>query len=111
MAGWHQGEKTFFSSVGWETKPDSLPAIRGKNSACGAAGRKYPPSAARVVPVVNLAQTLAQNVRVYLRGGNVGVAEHHLQAAQVGAALEQVRGETVAQHVRREPLAYPAREP
>ena len=64
------------------------------------------PSAARMAPVVNL----AQNVRVYLRGGNVGVAEHHLQAAQVGAALEQVRGETVAQHVRREPLAYPGGE-
>ena len=46
-------------------------------------------------------------MRVELGGGDVGVAEHLLQRAQVAAAREQVRGERVAQRVR----AHLAREP
>jgi len=38
-------------------------------------------------------------VRVNLRGGEIGVAEEHLHDAQVGAVVEQVRGEGVAQGV------------
>ena len=41
-------------------------------------------------------------MRVDLRRGDVGMAEHQLHAAQVGAALEQVAGEGMAQHVRRD---------
>ena len=41
-------------------------------------------------------------MRVDLRRGDIGMAEHELHAAQVGAALEQVAGEGVAQHVRRD---------
>ena len=39
-------------------------------------------------------------VRVELGGGEVGVAEHLLDAAQVGASLEQVRRKGVAEQVR-----------
>ena len=40
------------------------------------------------------------NVRIELGRGEVGVAEHLLDAAQVGPALEQVRGERVAEKMR-----------
>src|SRR3546814_2869656 len=46
-------------------------------------------------------QTLAQHVGVDLRGRDVGVAQHLLQRAQVGAVVQQMAGEGVAQHVRR----------
>ena len=39
---------------------------------------------------------------VNLRGGELAVAEQFLHAAQVGAVIEQVRGEGVAQLVRRQ---------
>ncbi len=42
------------------------------------------------------------HVRVDLGRADVGVAEHLLHDAQVRAALEQVRRERVAQHVRRQ---------
>jgi hypothetical protein len=44
---------------------------------------------------------------VDLRGGQVAVAQQHLHHAQVGAVVEQVRGEGVAQGVRRQRLADP----
>ena len=47
-------------------------------------------------------QALARHVRVDLRGGDVGVAQQHLHHAQVGAVVEQMGGEGVAQHVRRQ---------
>src|SRR6185436_4003148 len=59
-------------------------------------------SGPRVELVVDLAQPFAADVRVDLRGRDVRVAEHRLQRAQVRPALEQVRRERVAQHVRRE---------
>src|SRR3546814_10511806 len=46
-------------------------------------------------------QALAQHVGVDLRGRDVGVAQHLLQRAQVGAVVQQMAGEGVAQHVRR----------
>jgi hypothetical protein len=39
-------------------------------------------------------------VRVQLRGGEIGMSKHFLNRPQVGASLEQVRGERVAQEVR-----------
>src|SRR5829696_1785370 len=47
-------------------------------------------------------------VRVELRGGEVGMAEHLLDAAEVGAALEEVRGEAVAEQVRVHPRGVEA---
>ena len=59
-------------------------------------------SRARVKAIVDRAQPRLEHVRVDLRRRQIGVAEHHLDGAQVGAALEQVRRERVAQHVRAE---------
>ena len=36
------------------------------------------------------------DVRVDLRGRNIGMAEHRLHRAQIGAALDQVGGKGVA---------------
>ena len=38
-----------------------------------------------------------------LRGGDVGVAQHLLDAAQIGAMVEQMAGKGMAQHMRRQP--------
>src|SRR3546814_5389209 len=43
------------------------------------------------------------HVRVDLRGGDVGVAQHRLQRPKVGAAFEQVRGKGVAKDMRADP--------
>ena len=59
-------------------------------------------SVARVKLVVDGAQPRIEDVRVDLRRRQIAVAEHHLDRAQVGAALEQVRGERMPQHVRAE---------
>src|SRR5690348_3468953 len=57
------------------------------------------------------AKTLALYVRIDLRGGDVGVAEHFLHAAQVGAAIDEMAGEGVSQDVRRNLEAGLARQP
>ena len=48
---------------------------------------------------VDLAPAAIRDVRVALRRSEVGVPEHLLHAAEVGAALEQVRGERVAKEM------------
>ena len=63
----------------------------------------------RVRPEVRLAAVAVGDVRVPLRRRDVGVAEHLLDAAQVGAALEQVGGERVAQEVRMHAAGLEAR--
>ena len=50
-------------------------------------------------------QPLFQHMGIDLRGGNIGMAEQGLHHPQVGAVVQEVAGEGVAQHVRREPLA------
>ena len=57
-----------------------------------------------MILLVDLPQVLPVDVRVDLRRRNVGVAEHFLHRAEVGAALEQVRRERVPQRVRRHVL-------
>ena len=47
-------------------------------------------------------QPLLQHVGVDLRGGDVGVAEELLDDAEIGAVLQQVAGEGMAHHVRRD---------
>ena len=54
---------------------------------------------------VQLLQPLARDVRVDLRRRDVGVTEQELHHAQIGAVIDEMRGEGVAQHVRREALA------
>ena len=55
---------------------------------------------ARVGLVVTIAEALRGHVRVHLRGGQAAVSQKFLDAADVGAGVEQVRGETVPQRVR-----------
>ena len=45
-------------------------------------------------------QPLFQHMGIDLRGGNIGVAEQRLHHAQIGAVVQEVAGEGVAQHVR-----------
>jgi len=52
---------------------------------------------------VDLLQPTLHDMGVDLRCRNVGVAEHQLNRAQVGAALEQMGGETVPELVRGQP--------
>ena len=49
----------------------------------------------------NRRQAIALYMGVDLGGRNIGVAEHQLDRAQVGAARQQVTGERVAQDVGR----------
>src|SRR5262245_49175127 len=57
-------------------------------------------SSTRVETIVDRAQPRVEDVCVDLRRRQIGVAEHQLNRAEVGAALEQVRREGVAQDVR-----------
>src|SRR5262245_23213634 len=62
----------------------------------------------RVSREVRLAPPAVGHVGVELGRGEVGVAEHLLDAPQVGAALEQVRRERVAEEVRVDPARLEA---
>src|SRR5438132_5587906 len=57
---------------------------------------------------VELAPAPVAHVRVQLGCREVGMPEHLLHAAEVGAALEQVCGEGMAQQVRVDPLRLEA---
>jgi len=48
-----------------------------------------------VKAVMHRLEPLLINVRVYLRGRDVGVAEHFLDDAEIGAVAEQVRGKAM----------------
>src|ERR1700733_3518038 len=52
---------------------------------------------------MNLAQMTLRQMSIYLRGRNIAVPEHLLHRAQIGAALQQMRRETVAQRMRTHP--------
>src|SRR5262249_41963696 len=52
--------------------------------------------------IVYVPQPRFQHVRVDLGGRQIGVAEHQLNRAQVGAALEEVRRKGMADDVRTE---------
>src|SRR5688572_354690 len=56
--------------------------------------------------IVDLPQPGFEHMCVDLRRREVGVAEHGLDGAEVGAALEQVRRERVTQDVRAEMTAH-----
>ena len=51
---------------------------------------------------MDLPQPVPRDLSIDLRGGDAGVAEQFLNDAQISAAFEQVSGETVAKHVRRD---------
>ena len=73
-----------------------------RTASAGAAAR--PPVARGCARKYASLTPLGRQVRVDLRRGDVGVAEHLLQRAQVAAAGQQVRGEGVAQRVRAHPV-------
>jgi len=54
----------------------------------------------RVTAVIDVAAPAVRDVRVQLGRAEIGVAEHLLDAAQIGSAFEQVRGERMPQEVR-----------
>ena len=58
-----------------------------------------------MMPFVHRFQPAVFHVCVNLRGADAGVSKHFLQGANLGAAGEHVRGETVSQCVRADPLA------
>ena len=59
---------------------------------------------------VHVAKAVAGDVRVNLSGVDAGVAEQFLDDPQIGAVFQQMRGETMTQHVRRD-VAFNARTP
>ena len=63
-------------------------------------GRRVPPPGVGMCPEVQLAPPVDRIRGCRAPSSQVGMAEHLLNAAEVGAALEQVRGEGVAQQVR-----------
>jgi hypothetical protein len=64
-----------------------------------------------MVLVHHAAQPAAGNVGVDLGGANIGMPQHRLDAAQIGAALKQMRGKRMSQHVRRNMMKNPHRFP
>src|SRR5215469_17516591 len=68
------------------------------------AGRAPDASAARMMLRMQLFEPLARDVRVDLCGREVAVTEQHLDYAQIGAVVQQMGREGVAQRVRRELL-------
>ena len=66
-------------------------------------------SSPRMVEAVHRAETGLVDMGVYLGGADGCMAEHFLDGAHVGAMLQHVRGEAVAQHVRRDARGIDAR--
>src|ERR1700733_9462883 len=62
-------------------------------------------SVSRVEFSVNVAQTRGSDMGINFRRADVGVAEQFLDHPQIGAVLQQMCGETVAQGVRRDVAA------
>ncbi len=53
---------------------------------------------------INLLQSLFHDMGINLGGGYVRVAQHHLYRTKIRAAVQQVRGEAVPQHMWRQSL-------
>jgi hypothetical protein len=79
-------------------------AVELRNGEASRSGSMAVTASAGVKARVRGLQVLGGDVGVDLRGGDVRVAEHGLHGAQVGAALQQVRGEGVPELVRRDGL-------
>src|SRR6267142_1120511 len=64
-------------------------------------------SGAGVVALMDGTQVIPIDMRVELRRGEIGMAEHLLHRAEIGAAFQQVRRECVAERVGRHSLGEP----
>src|SRR5262245_22973364 len=71
--------------------------------------RNVPPARVRVAAEVDVSAAAVRDVCVELGRAEVGVPEHLLDAAEVGAALEQVCRERVPQQVRVDAFRLEAR--
>ncbi len=60
--------------------------------------------------LMQLTQPLGGDVRINLRGREIAVSQQHLYDTQVGAAVQQMGGEDVPQHVRRQFFTVNARQ-
>src|SRR5512135_3003676 len=56
----------------------------------------------RMILLVNLLEPFPGNMRIDLRGGDIGMAEHGLHRTQVGAVVKHMRCKGVAQRMRRD---------
>src|SRR5687767_557592 len=79
-------------------------ADSGSGAAAAALPRRLPRLGPRMRLEVDVLQALGGQVRIHLRGSDVGVPQHLLQRAQVAAAGEQMRRERVAERVWAHPL-------
>ena len=59
---------------------------------------------------VDRQQTVFVDMGVYFRGGDIAVAEHLLNCAEVSTVFEQMGGKTVPQGVRVDLFIYPGKE-
>jgi len=73
--------------------------LRAAARGCFGSGVGDAARSSRMMQAVNGLEAAESEVCVDLRGRDIGVAEHHLHAAQIGAVLDHVRGTTVAQAV------------
>ena len=74
-----------------QTQSDRASSIENTASLLLRSGMKFP---------VHSFQSLLIDVRIDLRCRNVGMAEHFLDDAKIGAVSQQVRREAVSQKVR-----------
>ena len=56
--------------------------------------------------VMNGIQPLLFQMRINLGGGNIGMPQHFLNDAEVGAVLQQMRGEGMPEDMREDMLFY-----
>ena len=56
-----------------------------------------------------LAEPILGDMGIDLGGGDVGMAQHLLDAAEIGAVVDQVGGEGVPEHVGGQPLGIQTR--
>src|SRR5687768_3230349 len=89
--------KTAMPALAWVAKVRTAMAARVR------IGRRYNGTGRTIMPqpwsrprmelLVHFLQTSPRHMRVDLRRRDIRVPEHHLHAAQIGAVLEQMRGE------------------
>lgn len=59
-----------------------------------------------MITPVNLLQSLAGDMGVYLSGGDIHMAKHHLNRTKVCSPLQKVARKGMAEKMRGDPLAH-----
>src|SRR5215510_9171301 len=79
------------------------PSFNGERQTVHGKRREKDPcilSCAGVEAVIHCTQARLEDMRIYLSCREIRMPEHHLNGAEIGPVLEQVRRERMAQHVR-----------